>query len=1118
MNFNFYKIFNPDLKKLNNYQLKHHWDSIGYKNNYLHSIESFLKKYHYYNHEMYKLYNNDISINDKIELMAHWHLYGINEYRICSDEHFNLLYPDFDIKNYEIIDMNIYEFKNIYHKNKINNIEINSLKDEYENSFENNNNSNNDDNNDFVIKYLLNPNKETIGIIINNSNFINNNYFLKVLSLINYHNMNILLFIDNIDNIINIIFLKNIYYFLSTEICEKKFCNYLIYDTFDNDENITYSSFKKIFINNKNDFNKLSLLSKNVYIIDNFFDNLFLENNILITEFNNYIINNNKLHKIENNIESNIINIHNKLYISENTLNYDTYKNFNTNNDIKIIKFNQYDYSDDIKYGIILYKDIYYYKLFDKYSIIDFNILKLNMPINIDHIYVEEYTILIKETHKNLNFKMNIIFIINESNKDNYIYNLLFLLKESYNNYNLIIFLNNVEVDDLEKYTDNKEQKKTYIYIFKSNILLSNIDIILFLTELANNDSLIIVIDNNYLINPLFSLEFINNLFFSKKILFTDYYSNENINLLIFKKELLLNVDILNKIDDGKYIKILYTFLKRNSFNKNFLKNNNTFLIDQEYFCIKQINLINNYYAKFMDNYSDEKGYILNENFNIIRNVNYEKLIYLKNLIKNDDKKELNFLIDIYKNNIINYYYFENNLIKKIKNIISNNQIIIFKNSSDKENCDFYNKILKYKNNFDKEYQFNIIEFGNYITNKLDFYDSNNINYYFLNITNFNENKLNILFAYNLISRIFIKYLFNYENLIFCEFSDINNLELIKNINNYLSMKNIEKIIFINKKLFEEVGNFDPELFIEYNEFALNYFFEKVKKKCISNKYDINDLIILKSPTSSFNDILDIQNNYNNSDFQKNHLLKLNKNDNILFDFIQMRNSIDYNLWNNIKTVIINLDFRNDRLISTIKECEKVGIYNYERISAINIDNTNFKNYKLIDPKRSWKKNIEYLKSASGCKMSHLEVLKKYKDCNEEYIMILEDDVIFEENTIIYLNLALSNLKKNNFDFDILYLSINLKSKDDAKLINNNLLSIENGLTTTAQIFKKSNVHRIINIIESSNIEIDNTYNKYLTNKYCVYPMCVYQKESYSDINKEVINYGWFHKKFSYDE
>ena len=60
-----------------------------------------------------------------------------------------------------------------------------------------------------------------------------------------------------------------------------------------------------------------------------------------------------------------------------------------------------------------------------------------------------------------------------------------------------------------------------------------------------------------------------------------------------------------------------------------------------------------------------------------------------------------------------------------------------------------------------------------------------------------------------------------------------------------------------------------------------------------------------------------------------------------------------------------------------------------------------------------WKKdNIEYFNSALGCKISHLEVLKKYKDMNYEYLLILEDDAIFEETIIIYLNLALLSLKK----------------------------------------------------------------------------------------------------------
>jgi GR25 family glycosyltransferase involved in LPS biosynthesis len=1094
MNFNFYKLFNPELKKLNNSQLKNHWNIIGSKNNLLCSVESFLQKYYYYNHDSYKLYNPDIKINDKSELMAHWHLTGNNEYRICSDEHFSLLYPEFDIKNFKIINGSIYEFKNLYHKNKINNIENNYLKNE---------NNNLELNSKYKIKNLLNFNKETIGIIINNSNTVSNNFFTKALSLIDHHNMNIVLFIDNIDNIINIEFLKYINYFIYNDYSEKELCDYLILDDFDNIANISLQNFKKIFIYNENIFSKILEYNNNIYVIDDLFDNNFLENNILITEYDNYIISNNKLYKIDNNIKSILSNIHNKLYISNNFLKYTSYKKIDLTNYLKIIKYNSSDIIEDNNYGIINYKNNYYYKFFNKYSIIDLNNLKINMPINIDHIYIEENINEIKETHKTLNFKINILFIIDQDNKDKYIYNLLFLLKQNYDNYNLIIFLNNILINNIEKY-----KKKDNIFIFKSTSLLNKIDIILFLNELASDNSLTLLIDNNYLINPLFSLEFINKIFFSKKILFSDYYSNKNSNILTFKKELLTHFTTLNKVDNNKIFEILINFLKKKTDNKNFLKNYNKNLLHKDYFCLKSFNIMDNYISKFMDNYSDEKVNIINKNFNINLS-NIKKIVNIE-----DEFKELNFLIDSYKNNIINYYYFENNLIKKIKNIVCENQIIIFINSSNNKNEDYYTNIKKYKDDLNINYQINIIEFGSIIDENLDFYDNNNINYYFLNTINFDKNKLNQLFAYNLISKIFIKYIFNYENLIFCNFDIMKNLNEFQNINKNLLMKNIDKIIFINKYLFESVGYFDNELFNEYNEYSINYFFEKVRKKCNSKNYEINDLIKIKSPSSSFED-LEVINNDNN--IQINYILKSNKHDNILFDFIIKRNNIDYNLNNNIKTVIINLDHRTDRLLSVIKECEKIGIYNYEKFSGIIINENNYRNYRMIDQKKAWKKDIEYLKKATGCKSSHLEVLKKYQYCNEEYIMVLEDDVVFESNTIIYLNFALNYLIKNDSNFDILYLSVNLKNKDDAKLISNNLLKIDNGLTTTAQIFKKSNIDKIINVIECSDIEIDNTYNKCLSNKYCVYPMCTYQKESYSDINNEITNYGLFHKKFYYE-
>ena len=191
----------------------------------------------------------------------------------------------------------------------------------------------------------------------------------------------------------------------------------------------------------------------------------------------------------------------------------------------------------------------------------------------------------------------------------------------------------------------------------------------------------------------------------------------------------------------------------------------------------------------------------------------------------------------------------------------------------------------------------------------------------------------------------------------------------------------------------------------------------------------------------------------------------------------------------------------------------KIELYNIERFPAIKINNDKY--YKLIDKTKAWKKNnIKYLYSASGCKLSHLNVLKKALQTNEEYILILEDDVVFEDNLLIYLNLALMQLK--NIDWDILFLSSNLINKEDAIRINDNILKLNKCLTTTSQLFKKENLEKIIQIIENSDVEIDNTYDIFLKNKYCLYPMCTYQRMSYSDINDRIIDYGQFHTKFIY--
>jgi GR25 family glycosyltransferase involved in LPS biosynthesis len=252
------------------------------------------------------------------------------------------------------------------------------------------------------------------------------------------------------------------------------------------------------------------------------------------------------------------------------------------------------------------------------------------------------------------------------------------------------------------------------------------------------------------------------------------------------------------------------------------------------------------------------------------------------------------------------------------------------------------------------------------------------------------------------------------------------------------------------------------------------------------------------------------------------NIKELNKDNLNIIDFHNIyhkenkyNNLLNNNLLDNIKTYIINLDERTDRFNDTLLECKKIELNNIERYSAIKINDTNYNLYKLIDESKAWKKNdIKYLYSASGCKLSHLEVLKKGLSVKEDYILVLEDDVVFENNILFYLNLALIQLK--DIDWDILFLSSNLLDKNDATKIDNNILKLNKCLTTTAQLFQKKKLEKIIKIIENSDVEIDNTYDLFIENKYCLYPMCTYQRLSFSDINNKITNYGHYHKKYIY--
>jgi GR25 family glycosyltransferase involved in LPS biosynthesis len=454
-------------------------------------------------------------------------------------------------------------------------------------------------------------------------------------------------------------------------------------------------------------------------------------------------------------------------------------------------------------------------------------------------------------------------------------------------------------------------------------------------------------------------------------------------------------------------------------------------------------------------------------------------------------------------------------------------------------NNEMFKNFIFIDNNFNDEYIENnllISCYNSYILNNGKIYKTNindsinvlYIDYKFLLKYEYIPNILNMSNKYK---QSIINIIFIYENNTYFE----HNLLYV--LNNKKPYYNI--IIFINNK-----NDIDDNIILKYKKYENIYIFSSLYElltddimlyltkladnktyiTLINNNCLINPLLSFKMDEIIDNDY--VSNNFDNYSDNKikylyKNIINIKKeypeiNDvSINIDEYTNDNIYDYNdyddyddtLWNNIKAYIINLKHRTDRLKQSTYQCHKMKLFNYEIFDAVKTDNN------IINPIKAWKKNIEYLRSASGCKLSHLNVLKQSLICNKEYILILEDDVIFEQNTIVYVKNAIKQLE--NIEWDILYLSTNLKDVNDASKISDNLLKIHKGFTTTAQIFKKSKIEEIIKLIEDCDIEIDDTYN-YLENKYCVYPMCVYQRESYSDIINTESNYGKFNKKYIY--
>lgn len=187
------------------------------------------------------------------------------------------------------------------------------------------------------------------------------------------------------------------------------------------------------------------------------------------------------------------------------------------------------------------------------------------------------------------------------------------------------------------------------------------------------------------------------------------------------------------------------------------------------------------------------------------------------------------------------------------------------------------------------------------------------------------------------------------------------------------------------------------------------------------------------------------------------------------------------------KIYCINLDERTDRWERAQTEFKKIGLENVERFSAI--------------------KNPV---GAIGCRDSHLSIIKKSKEENLKNVLIFEDDVLFIDENVKYIEESLDQLSNENWT--LFYLGATLEPHYGAVTrVTNNLVKTNFAFTTHAYAINSNIFDKILNEAPSSKI-IDVYYCHHIVplgSSLIINPIVAIQQEGFSDIENHNADYGW---------
>jgi len=190
---------------------------------------------------------------------------------------------------------------------------------------------------------------------------------------------------------------------------------------------------------------------------------------------------------------------------------------------------------------------------------------------------------------------------------------------------------------------------------------------------------------------------------------------------------------------------------------------------------------------------------------------------------------------------------------------------------------------------------------------------------------------------------------------------------------------------------------------------------------------------------------------------------------------------------NDIEINIINLESNKQRWQNVTKE----------------FDGFKIKRFNAIQHNKGWK----------GCTLSHIELIKKAKLDDAEYIIISEDDTVFfkkDEKRILEI---IDYLEKNLDKWEVFQFGTTSSNRGEnkIKLIDDtlNIIEYDFGFTTNFIIYNKSVYDLVISFGENMNNwrqdVIDVKLAKSNIKFWTVLPFVSYQADGYSNIENTVI-------------